>query len=83
MFGILVNSMSWIYFSLDPNSEPESRKDIWNRIECGSDDEMKKMMYGLLIFAEDNETERFAREVLGVLNDTEYLGAEEDGEGKD
>lgn len=73
MFGILVNQMCWIYFSLDPNSEPKSRQDIWKRIELGGDDDMRQLMYSILMFAEDPETERFARKVLEILNDTEYL----------
>jgi hypothetical protein len=51
-FGILVNSMSWIYFSLDPKSEPKSRHDIWKRIERGGDGNIRRLMYELLIFAE-------------------------------
>lgn len=79
MFGILINSMTWIYFSLDPNSEITSRHDIWKRIERGGDDYMRRLMYELLIFAEDKETERFARRVLGILNETEYVEGDEDG----
>lgn len=79
MFGILINSMSWIYFSLDPYSEPTSRHDIWKRIECGGDEYMRTLMYEILIFAEDSETERFARKVLEILDSTEYMEVDEDG----
>lgn len=79
MFGIYINEMCWIYFSADPFEEPRSRHDILKRIELGGDDDMRQLMYSILMFAEDGESERFARQVLEILNDTEYLEVEEDG----
>lgn len=77
MFGILINEMCWIYFSVDSDSEPRSRLDIWKRIERGNDDSMRKLMYSLLLLAEDPETERFARRSLEILNNTKYLEGDE------
>jgi hypothetical protein len=73
MFGILINSMCWIYFTLDPYNEPTSRQDVWDRIIRGADDDMRELMYTLLIHTEDPATERFARKVLEIVNETEYL----------
>lgn len=68
MFGILINEMCWIYFSLDCSSEPNiNYKSIWKRVERGNDDDMQKLMYSILLFAEDLETEQFAREVINTI----------------
>lgn len=74
MFGIILNEFCWAYFTIDLSGEPPtSRKDVWASLHRGNDEEMKKLMYSLLIFAEDDRTEQFAKSVLDIINGIDQM----------